>query len=141
MLALSKIPYLIDALRNWAMDSHNTPQLVVETNFPGVYVPPQATKHADNGVVVLNIHDRAIDNFDMNNERIQFATRFSGQVHHVHIPIQAIVAIYSREQHDGIVFRPSQSDQSKAQTPQNEPTSDNSPIEKKVGKPHLQLVK
>ena len=141
MLELSKVPYLIEAIRNWAMDSHNTPQLVVEANYPGVYMPPQAFNHADNGVVVLNIHDRAIDKFEMDNDRIQFATRFSGQIHHIHIPIQAILAIFSREQHDGIVFRPSQSEQVEARRSQNKPGFENSPLEKKVAKPHLQLVK
>ncbi len=141
MLALSKVPYLIEAIRNWAMDSHNTPQLVVETDFPGVYIPPQAMKHADNGVVVLNIHDRAIDKFDMNNDRIQFATRFSGEIHHIHIPIQAVLGIFSREQHDGIVFRSGQSGQTEERGSLNEPVSESGPLEKKVTKPHLQLVK
>ncbi len=141
MLNLSKIPYLIEAIRSWAMDIHSTPELVIETSFPGVQIPKTAMKHVKNDIIVLNVHDRAIDNFDMSNDHIQFATRFSGQIHHVQVPIQAIIAIISREQHDGIVFRSSKVNQHQKQESQKESHSKEISLEKRVGKPHLQLVK
>ena len=141
MIALSKIPYLIEAIRNWAMDCHCTPQLIVEVGHPGVDIPSQVVRSSENGVVVLNVHDRAIDNFDMTDERIQFAARFSGQAYHVDIPIPAVLAVFSREQHDGVVFRTSRPVSETEKNPPKQSVSNKKQLEKKASKPHLHLVK
>ena len=73
--ASSNRPYLIRAIRDWAIDNHLTPQLLVNATVSGVEVP---SEFVENGQIVLNVSPHAADNLDMGNDFISFSARFQG---------------------------------------------------------------
>lgn len=93
--------YLTRATRDWAVDNGYTPYVVVDANVAGVQVP---SSFVENGRIVLNVHPRAIQNFDMDDEQIRFSARFSGKSVAVEFPLLAVLAVYARENGQGISF-------------------------------------
>ena len=71
MASTSKVPYLIDAFRQWAMDFSFTPQLIIDGSHPDLVVPFDKILMTE-GEFVLNIADRAIDGFVCRGEEILF---------------------------------------------------------------------
>jgi stringent starvation protein B len=94
-------PYLIRAVRDWAVDSGLTPLIVVDTSLRGVNVPAD---FVENGRILLNVHTRAVQNFVIEDEWLLFATRFGGKRSLLEIPVAAIRAIYARENGQGVTF-------------------------------------
>lgn len=92
-------PYLLRALYAWISDNRMTPHLLVDATRPGVQVPPSAIK---DGRVVLNVAERAVVGLDMGNEFIAFTARFGGVSQPVRVPISAVLAIYARENGQGM---------------------------------------
>ena len=66
-------PYLIRAIREWAIDNHLTPQLLVNAEGHGVEVPAE---FVEDGQIVLNISPQAVDDLEMGNEFISFSADF-----------------------------------------------------------------
>lgn len=97
----SNRPYLLRAIYDWISDNNLTPYVLVDAGFEGVRVPPQVIK---NGQVVLNLAMRAVGNLDLGNEWISFQARFSGVSQSIHIPVQAILALYAQENGQGMMF-------------------------------------
>ncbi|SPJ35065.1 ClpXP protease specificity-enhancing factor [Kushneria phyllosphaerae] len=97
----SSRPYLIRALYQWLLDNDCTPYVVVDAERTGVVVPEQFVQ---NGQIVLNIGPGAVRELFMENDMVAFNARFSGQPMTVELPIDAIVAIYARENGVGMVF-------------------------------------
>jgi stringent starvation protein B len=94
--------YLLRAVYDWAVESGCTPQVVVDANANGVRVPPG---HADaNGRIVLNIHPRALQGFSLDDRWLRFTARFGGTPFGVEVPLAAVLAIYARENGQGISF-------------------------------------
>lgn len=96
-------PYLIRALHQWAMDSGFTPQIAVDVSVPGVQVPHAYVK---DGQIVLNIHPQAVHQLELGDSAIMFSARFGGKSEPVIVPVQAVLAIYARENGRGISFQP-----------------------------------
>ncbi|WP_445621436.1 ClpXP protease specificity-enhancing factor [Kushneria sp. Sum13] len=97
----SSRPYLIRALYQWLLDNDCTPYVVVDAERTGVVVPEQFVQ---NGQIVLNIGPGAVRELFMENDMVAFNARFSGQPMTVELPIDAIIAIYARENGVGMVF-------------------------------------
>ncbi len=97
----SNKPYLIRALYEWLVDNDATPYIMVDTTIAGVMIPPGID---NDGQVVLNIAMRAVQGLDLANDHITFSARFSGATHHLYIPINAVMAIYSKEDGEGMMF-------------------------------------
>ncbi|WP_447553183.1 ClpXP protease specificity-enhancing factor [Vreelandella sp. EE22] len=97
----SSRPYIARALYQWLLDNDLTPHLVVDATQAGVEVPRQFVQ---NGQIVLNVAPTAVRDLFMENEAIGFSARFGGQPMQVMIPIQALIAIYARENGEGMVF-------------------------------------
>ncbi|KAA3632116.1 MAG: ClpXP protease specificity-enhancing factor [Proteobacteria bacterium] len=97
----SKRPYMLRALWEWCSDAGLTPQILVDARFDGVTVPTEFVK---DGAIVLNIHDRAVRDLQMDNEAVSFSARFAGQVRSVYVPMGAVLAIYARENGQGLFF-------------------------------------
>ncbi|AXK71468.1 ClpXP protease specificity-enhancing factor [Lysobacter sp. TY2-98] len=96
-------PYLLRALYEWIADNGLTPHLLVDATRPGVQVP----KHAINdGRIVLNVAQRAVAGLEMTNEIIRFSARFGGVSHAVSVPVGAVLAIYARENGQGMALPP-----------------------------------
>ncbi len=94
-------PYLLRAIFEWAEDNGLTPQVLVNADVEGVEVP-QA--HVVDGQIVLNIGSSAVRLHVMDNECLSFSARFSGVEHDLYLPMPAIMAIFARENSQGIFF-------------------------------------
>ena len=126
----SNRPYLLRALYAWISDNGLTPHLLVDAAGEGVRVPPGSAK---DGRIVLNVAARAVAQFDISNERVQFMARFGGVSHAVHVPMSAVLAIYAQENGQGMMFP---ADGSPAEPPPQAPTPDEPPK-----RPHLRIIK
>ncbi len=124
-------PYLIRAIYQWLLDNKNTPYLLVNTTFDGVQVP---TEYINDDKIILNVEPGAVNNFHADNEWISFSARFSGKPMELFIPIVAVLAIYGKENNEGMFFTEEESLPSSS-TPPSKPT----PPKKK--RPGLKVVK
>ena len=126
--------YLIRAVYDWAVDSGFTPQMLVDAAAPGVKVPPA---YVQDGRIVLNIHPRAVGHFEFAADAVRFSARFGGQSLSVETPYAAVLAIYARENNQGITFPEMPAEETrKAETDQKPPE------DKPPGKgPSLRIVK
>jgi len=127
----SNRPYLLRALYEWIADNNMTPHILVEAGAAGVDVPEQAVQK---GKVILNVDHSAVRDLELGNEWLTFRARFSGNEHHVSVPIEAVLAIYSKENGQGMMF--AQDDET---DPPTDPDAD--PEGTKVRRPHLTIVK
>lgn len=125
----SSRPYLLRALHEWITDNGMTPHLLVNAELPDVVVPEQ---YVDKGKIVLNVSHSAVHALEMGNETISFSARFAGSPTSVSFPVHAVMAIYARENGQGMMF------------PEEQVEADdtsNSEGEAKPSKPHLTLIK
>lgn len=125
----SSRPYLLRALYEWIDDNQLTPHLLVDAMIDGVIVP---TQYVEDGRIVLNISSHATHELHMGNDAVSFSARFSGVDTSVYVPMQAILAIYARENGQGMMF--ADEDGGSDDTP-----PDGSPTDDK--KPKLSIVK
>ena len=101
--ASPKRPYLLRAYYDWLVDNSFTPYLVVDATYLGVNVPVEYVK---DGQIVLNLSANATGNLQLTNDFIQFNARFKGVSRELYIPMGAALAIYARENGDGVMFEP-----------------------------------
>jgi stringent starvation protein B len=97
----SSRPYLIRALHEWIVDNQCTPHLLVNAEYPGVQVPPG---FASDGQIVLNVSPSAVRHLLMDNDAVSFEGRFGGVARSLHVPCAAVLAVYARENGQGMVF-------------------------------------
>ena len=97
----SSRPYLLRALYEWILDNQCTPYIVVNAWQDGVLVPQDYVK---DGQIVLNISPSAVHQLQLGNETLEFDGRFGGIPTPVHVPIEAVMGIYARENGQGMVF-------------------------------------
>lgn len=98
---MSSRPYLVRAFNEWILDNECTPYIVVDAGIQGVQVP---TEHVANGQIVLNISPGAVRGLVIGNSALEFSARFGGVPMQVFIPLQAVTAIYAKENGEGMVF-------------------------------------
>ena len=94
-------PYLIRAINEWLLDNQCTPHLLVNAEAPGVDVPHQ---YIQDGKIVLNIGPNAVEGLRVTNEDVTFLARFSGVSQLVSLPVNAVLAIYAKENGRGMMF-------------------------------------
>lgn len=97
----SSKPYLIRGLYEWLLDHEVTPYLLVDANFDGVMIP---RKSATDGKVVLNLAPSAVQKLEFDNAFISFSARFAGVAQNVYCPIESVLAIYAKENGEGMMF-------------------------------------
>jgi len=97
----SSRPYLLRALNEWIQDNDMTPHIVVDASQKDVIVP---TEFVTSGKIVLNVSPSAVHGLAIDNDFICFSARFSGKAMDVIVPINAIMAIYAKENGQGMVF-------------------------------------
>jgi len=100
MAEVSTKPYLIRAIHEWCADSGYTPYIAVVAD-DNVNVPREFVK---NGEIVLNISPLATSRLSLGNEYIEFQARFGGVAREVSVPIDKVIAIYARENGQGMAF-------------------------------------
>lgn len=97
----SSRPYLLRALLDWISDNGLTPHLLVDATLPGVIVP---TRFIQDGRITLNVGPAAVQGLEMGNDLISFSARFAGQPMQVRVPVTSVLAIYARENGQGMMF-------------------------------------
>lgn len=97
----SNRPYLLRAIHAWICDNDLTPYVVVDAAAAGVRVPPQVVS---DGRVVLNLAPRAVAHLEIGNTAITCMARFGGVSQALEIPIEAVQAIYARENGQGMLL-------------------------------------
>jgi len=95
-------PYLIRALHEWCADHGLTPYIAVHVDR-SVQVPPEFVKGAE---IVLNVSFDATSGLRLGNEFIEFTARFGGVPRDIAVPVTHVLAIYARENGQGMAFPP-----------------------------------
>ncbi|MET3376929.1 stringent starvation protein B [Variovorax boronicumulans] len=93
-------PYLIRALYEWCTDNGFTPYVAVLVDDT-VQVPREYVK---NGEIVLNISFDATSSLKLGNDFIEFKARFAGTAREISVPVGRVIAIYARENGQGMAF-------------------------------------
>ena len=93
-------PYLIRALHDWCTDNGFTPYIAVYVDR-SVQVPQEYVK---NNEIVLNVSFEATSQLVLGNESVAFKARFGGRVRDITVPVDHVVAIYARENGQGMAF-------------------------------------
>ena len=99
---VSTKPYLLRAIWEWCVDQGFTPYLAALVDDQ-TRVPPG---YARDGQIVLNLSPDATGNMQMANDYISFQARFGGVAHSLVIPVANVIAIYARENGQGMAFEP-----------------------------------
>lgn len=100
MSEISTKPYLLRAIYEWCTDNGYTPYLAATVDGR-TRVPREFVK---NGEIVLNISFTATSSLKMENDFIEFHARFGGVSREISIPVDNVVAIYARENGQGMAF-------------------------------------
>ncbi len=95
-------PYLIRALYEWCTDNGLTPYVAVRVD-DSVQVPREYVK---DGEIVLNISFDATSSLQLGNDFIEFKARFGGKPREILVPVGRVIAIYARENGQGMAFPP-----------------------------------
>lgn len=127
----SNRPYLVRALYSWISDNDMTPHILVDAAVEGVDVPHQAIQK---GKVILNVDHAAVRELEIGNDWLTFSARFSGKHFSVIVPLEAVMAIYSKENGQGMMFAVDE-DPAPPDGPDDEPDL------KPVKRSHLKVVK
>ena len=98
--ATSTRPYLIRALHEWCSDNGFTPYIAVHVDRH-VQVPME---YVSNNEIVLNVGFEATSALELGNEFISFKARFGGVAREIVVPVDHVVAIYARENGQGMAF-------------------------------------
>ncbi|MCH8544355.1 MAG: ClpXP protease specificity-enhancing factor [Alcanivorax sp.] len=134
-------PYLIRAVYEWICDNGLTTHLLVDANYPGVNVPRE---FVNDGQIILNITPSAVQHIDAGNEAITFSARFGGRAMNIIVPVEAVLAVFARENGEGMAFEPALQppeptppDSPPPGSPPNSPEGSNEP----GSRPTLKVVK
>lgn len=134
---LSSRPYLVRAIHEWIIDSGLTPHLLVDAEQPGLDVPASSIQ---DGRVVLNVSPSAVKDLLIDNEMVTFVARFGGVSQAVTVPMNAVEAVYARENGRGMMFPVDEDEEGAAESETGDTTDDRSGPERK-SRPNLKVVK
>jgi stringent starvation protein B len=93
-------PYLVRALYEWCTDNGFTPYVAVMVDDT-VQVPREYVK---DGEIVLNVSFDATSSLKLGNDFIEFKARFGGKPRDIMVPMDRVMAIYARENGQGMAF-------------------------------------
>ena len=130
----SNKPYLIRALHQWCTDFGFTPFIAVFVDSR-VEVPMEFVK---NDEIVLNLSLEACHQLQMENDWISFQARFGGIPRKIMVPVTHVLAIYARENGQGMSFP---FDPKQARDLHIADASDGAPEKPKTTRPSLRIVK
>ena len=93
-------PYLLRALYEWCTDNGFTPYVAVKVDQT-VQVPRE---YVQGGEIVLNVSMDATSSLNLGNDFIEFKARFGGKPRDIMVPVNRVMAIYARENGQGMAF-------------------------------------
>ena len=133
-------PYLIRALYEWCTDNALTPYIAVLVDDT-VQVPRE---YVQNGEIVLNISFDATSGLKLGNEFVEFKARFGGVPRDIMVPMDRVIAIYARENGQGMAFpmpvpAASEEQDAPAVAPDESPTAE-APAGEPAARGSMQLV-
>lgn len=131
-------PYLIRAINEWAIENDLTPHLLVNALDEGVVVPSQ---FVNDGQIVLNISPSAVQAIELGNEWVLFSARFSGKSMNIEVPVSSVLAIYARENGQGIFFPEEDGSPEPGGNGGEDKKVSEKPAAEKQEKPRLKVVK
>jgi stringent starvation protein B len=112
-------PYLIRALYEWCTDNGFAPYMAVQVDAT-VQVP---LEHVRNGEIVLNVSPDATSGLLLGNDHITFKARFGGVSREIFVLVTHVVALYARENGQGMAFPPPARPAAAAEAPAASPGS------------------
>jgi len=135
---VSTKPYFLRAVYDWCVDQGFTPYLTVavdeRTRVPREYVR--------DGQIVLNVGPDATHQFAIGNDEITFQARFNGVAFPVVVSVDAVAAIYAKENGQGMAFEPIRSVATPPAPGTDRDGGDPDPAPgSPSGRPHLTLVR
>jgi stringent starvation protein B len=97
---------------------------------------------ASDGQIVLNVSPSAVRHLHMDNDAVSFEGRFGGVPQSLYIPSAAVLAIYARENGQGMVFEVESSlaEDEEPEGPDDQGPPDGEPP-RPSGRPSLKVVK
>lgn len=128
-------PYLVRALNEWIVDNDMTPYLVIDAGIQGVRVPED---YVTNGQIILNVSPTAVTGLIIEDDAIEFSARFGGVPMQVYVPVIAVMAIYAKENGQGMVFG---AEPGAPEPPDPDGDHKSEPSEPSHQKPSLKVVK
>src|SRR5574341_318040 len=129
-------PYLIRALHDWCTDNGFTPYLAVYVDR-AVQVPMEYVKNHE---IVLNVSFEATSGLQLGNEQVSFKARFGGVAREIIVPIDHVIAIYARENGQGMAFPVPADAAAAAGAPSEEATTGEAPGADTAGSRGLRLA-
>lgn len=136
-------PYLIRAIYQWCIDNDLTAYVCVLID-QNTSLPEEFKRE---GEITLNISPKAVHHLLLENNFIQFTTRFNGIPRKLTIPISAIKAIFAKENNHGLFFAP-EIEQKTSQILKDEEkdiresrTNNESALENSRNRDHLKIVR
>jgi len=136
MKMTSNKPYLIRAIYEWIIDNKLTPYIVINAEVDLVQVPKDYVK--DNNIV-LDISPEACIGLHLGNDRIVFSASFSGVSTQIFTPPDAVVAIYAKENGEGMIFSFDKAEGDGSESSSNLPT-DAHALEKDKKRPDTDIA-
>lgn len=135
-------PYLIRALHEWCIDNGFTPLITVQVDA-NTQVPKEHVKDKE---IVLNLSFDATNGLKLGNDYIEFKARFSGVARDIIVPVDRVMAIYARENSQGMAFPNIAAQDSAIDTDVNAGTAKDDQTSKQaiapvVARPSLKIVK
>jgi stringent starvation protein B len=94
-------PYMIRAIHEWILDNDCTPYIVFMAEYPGVQVPQEFVR---DGQITLNISPSAVRDLNLSNQSVCFNARFGGIPTDIEAPIDSVMAIFAKENGQGMGF-------------------------------------
>lgn len=136
---VSTKPYFVRAIFEWCVDQGLTPYVTVVVG-PATRVPREFVK---DGQIVLNIGPDATSQLLLGNEEITFQARFNGVAFPVVVPIDAVAAIFAKENGQGMAFEVGAAASAAPAQPADDTSSDGAdePPPSPPGRPHLTRIK
>ena len=121
-------PYLIRSVYDWIVDNGFTPYILVNAENNRGHLPED---YIENGKITLNLRPQAVEALCLGNEAIQFNARFGGKPMLITISVNAVMAIFAKENGKGLVFDQENVNEIEPPTEKDQPSR----------KPSLRIVK
>jgi stringent starvation protein B len=133
--------HLLHSIYDWLLGVDLIPYLLVDADYDGVVVPGE---YIEDGTIVLNLSDDAVEDLVIDDEGVSFVATFSGEPWHIVVPLNAILALYDHEFAQGVYASDDDSGWFINEGEFDEPPEggDDKPSKPaKGGKPNLRVVK
>lgn len=131
-------PYMVRAIYEWLNDNNLTAHVLIDATLPGVTVPAASVQ---DGRIVLNIAPGAVRDLFIHNDALSFSARFGGVPMQVMAPMVAVLAIYARENGEGMFFEEAEQFPLEVTSGDDKPPTPEPPKPPAGKRPSLRVVK